>query len=596
MYHLQPLRVRINLILGMFVATLLLITARLFYLQINLSHHYEFRGRQNFLRVETTESPRGNIFDCKGNLLATNRPVTHIQWVGTGNRTLSGLQCAKLQSIAHITGKPLIADPQVLRNISNAEKYYKKVCIVSDVSLEQLGQIQELYPEDCNLSVIAHFQRYYPHGTCASHVLGYLSRSMSTSFYGQMGIERICDEILKGQDGTVSKIINSFGRSISTTELRHATVGNDIHTTLDLDIQRIAERIFPEGYQGALIIMAPTTGDIYAMVSRPAFNPSLFLQPVDTKTWNELQQKKPFLNRTLNPYPPGSIFKLITVSAALESKLLDPEKMWHCNGYVTFADRKYWCHNRWGHGKLNTIQAVAHSCNALFYEIGKRIDINLLSHYAHNFGLGISTGILLPEQRGIVPSREWKLTVKGEPWWPGETLSAAIGQSFLLASPIQIARMISGIFTGHLIRPRILQQEPIESVPVPVKHTTLDFLKNSMRFVVTCGTGREVGAHNIKVYAKTSTAQISDFSKRTLGTEFMEHAWFASYMQYKNYEPLIFVVLIENAGSSRIATRVARQFLIEYKNLYDHIEQQPDPSYQADIQALAQQTAVLRQI
>ena len=313
--------------------------------------------------------------------------------------------------------------------------------------------------------------------------------------------------------------------------------------------------------------MDPENGDLQAVVSRPSFDPSLFLESISNQTWHELQKNNPFINRALNPYPPGSIFKLVTVSAALESKLLDPERMWHCKGYVIFSNRKYWCHHRWGHGELNTIQAVAQSCNVLFYEIGKRIDIDLLAQYAHKFGLGEPTGTLFPERKGIVPSREWKDETKGEPWWPGETLSVTIGQSFLLSSPLQIARMIASIFTGYLVKPRILQHEPIESVPLTMKQETIDFLQRSMKWVVKRGTGKRVNVKDIKIYAKTSTAQISDFSKRKLGTEFLEHAWFVAYVQYKEYKPLVLVILIENAGTSKVATLIAKQFLLEYKNL-----------------------------
>ncbi len=567
MYHLQPLHFRINTIVTVFIIALLLIMARLFYLQVSLSEHYTSRGQKNFLRIETTQSPRGNIIDCKGNLLATNRPVTHLYWNGTGNRMVSDTQQKKLLSLERILGITLINDPTVYPAINNAEKYYKQAAITKNVTLEQLSQIKELYPEDPNLVITTHFKRHYPYGVYASHILGYLGRQINMPLYGQTGLEKICDNILKGQEGTISKTINSFGRSITTKQLQQATIGNDIYITLDLDLQRIAEQSFPEQHSGAFLVMDPENGDLLATVSRPAFDPTVFLDKISSNQWQELQKNNPFLNRVLNPYPPGSIFKLITVGAALESKLLDPEKIWLCKGYVVFAKRKYWCHHRWGHGELNTIQAVAQSCNALFYEIGKKIDIDLLAQYATKFGLGQPTGILFHEYIGVVPSREWKLETKGEQWWPGETLSVTIGQSFLLSSPLQIARMIGSIFTGYLIKPRILQHEPIESIPLDVEQSTIDFIQRSMKYVVKRGTGKRVNVKDIKIYAKTSTAQTSDFSKRKLGTEFLEHAWFAAYVQYKHYKPLVFVILVENAGSSKVATLIAKQFLLAYKDL-----------------------------
>ena len=565
MYHLQPLHVRINRIIIVFILVVFLILIRLFQLQIRLSHHYQAQGTKNFLRTETTRSPRGNILDCTGKLLVTNRPVTNVCWSGTGNRTLSEAQHDLLTHIECIVGKPIVSNSALYTKLCAAEKRCQQLPIAQDIPHEQLSQIKELFPENSNLSITTDFQRYYPHGTYASHILGYLGRSANVPLYGQTGLEKMCNEMLQGHDGTITKTINSFGRNISTKEIELPMVGNDLRTTLDLDLQRITETVFPQQYNGALIVMDPETGDLKAVVSRPSFNPALFLKPIPSITWHHMQTNNPFLNRAFNPYPPGSIFKLVTVSAALESQLLDPEKMWQCEGSVNFAGRDYWCHHRWGHGELNTIQAVAQSCNVLFYEIGKRIDIDLLAHYAHLFGLGKPTGIIFPERSGIVPSREWKLKTKGEVWWPGETLSVTIGQSFLLTTPLQIARMVGGIFTGYLVKPRILQHEPVEWEPLMLRKETVDFLKKSMELVVQGGTGKRVDIADMKIYAKTSTAQISDFSKRKLGAAFLEHAWFVAHMQYGAHKPLVFVILVENAGSSKVAALIARQFLLAYK-------------------------------
>jgi len=569
MYHLPSLHVRITRIIIIFILILLLILSRLFYLQITRSQHYRTQGEKNFLRTQTTRSARGNILDCKGTLLVTNRPVTNLCWNGTGNRILTEEQKNMLHQIEQIIATPIISDQQLYCRIGIAEKQCKQLQIAHDMSHEQLSKLKELFPESNNLGLTEEFQRYYPYGPYASHILGYLGRTAAVPLYGKTGLEKLCDELLQGHDGILEKTINSSGKNISVKELQKAMSGQDIHTTLDLDLQYIAEEVFPSKYSGTMIIMDPESGAIRAAVSRPSFDPALFLTPISHSRWHQLQKNNPFLHRALNLYPPGSIFKLVTVSAALESNLLDPEKMWQCDGHVNFFGRKYWCHHRWGHGKLNTIQAVAQSCNVLFYEIGKRIDIDLLAQYAQAFGLGKPTGIIFPERSGVVPSREWKLNTKGELWWPGETLSVTIGQSFLLASPLQIARMVSSIFTGHLVKPRILQEESIEWEPVLLKQETLNFLKKSMKFVVQRGTGKRVDIADMEVYAKTSTAQIADFSKRNQGDTFLEHAWFVAHVQYKEEKPLVFVILVENAGSSKVAALIAKQFLVMYKQWCD---------------------------
>lgn len=261
---------------------------------------------------------------------------------------------------------------------------------------------------------------------------------------------------------------------------------------------------------------------------------------------------------------------MVTVSAAIENNIIPVESLWECNGYTMFCNRKYWCHRHYGHGHLTTRQALAQSCNILFFEIGKKISINLLANYAHRFGLGQPTDILFPEKTGLVPTTEWKEQVKGERWWTGETLSATIGQSFLLVSPIQIARMIASIFTGYLVKPRILSNEEIEMQPLAIEPETRSFLKDSMKKVVTKGTGRRVNTiKDIEIFAKTSTAQTSDKKKRHLGNQYLEHGWFVAYVKYKNARPFTLVILIEHAGASRVPTLVAKNFLIEYKKMID---------------------------
>jgi penicillin-binding protein 2 len=184
--------------------------------------------------------------------------------------------------------------------------------------------------------------------------------------------------------------------------------------------------------------------------------------------------------------------------------------------------------------------------------------------------LGEKTNIIFPEKSGLVPSREWKMNSKGERWWPGETLSVTIGQSFSLATPIQVARMIGGIFTGNLVSPRLLVNEPFVITPLDIQPATISFLKKSMKMVVRHGTGRGVREiKDIKIYAKTSTAQTSDFSKRKLDQKYLEHGWFVGYFQYKNYTPLVMVLLVEHAGTAQVATKVAKNFLVEYKKYMD---------------------------
>jgi penicillin-binding protein 2 len=322
----------------------------------------------------------------------------------------------------------------------------------------------------------------------------------------------------------------------------------------------------PLDQSGACIILDPKTGAIKALVSRPSFDPSIFLSSISSQNWKDLTINNPFLNRAFNAcYPPASIFKLVTASAALEQGLITPETTYNCKGFITFKGRRYYCSRRWGHGLLDIKESLAYSCNIMCYEIAKKISIDTLADYAFRFGLGEKTNIIFPEKEGIVPSNDWKMYTQGQRWWKGETLSAAIGQSFLLTTPLQVACMISALFEGYLVKPHILQTHDIETKPLRISQSTRQFLQECMESVITEGTGRNINRlKSVTVYAKTGTAQTS--SKQNKKEDYSCHAWFVSYFYYNenNPQPLVMVVLIEKVSGSRAATNIAKKFLIDY--------------------------------
>lgn len=560
----------ICIIIGILIAFFVIII-RLVYLQIFCEQYFSSRSQQNFIRHTAIESLRGNILDVNGKFLATNKPVANLYWQGTGNSILSSTQLYVLEQLELITHTAFLTG-DLYDSIVLGEKRRKKIVLMKDIDFAMLSKIVETFPNHENLFIKENFKRYYPYQECCSHIIGYLGDI--THLKGKSGLEKLFDENLAGKKGAVQDIVNSLGQSISHVELEKALIGQDLHTTINIDLQLLCEKVFPNHRTGSLIVFNPSDGSIISLLSRPHFNPNIFLDPISHETWNSLQYKNPFINRAFNAsYPSGSIFKLVTISAALENGLIQEDSVWNCKGYTEFGNRKYWCARRSGHGKISVEKTVAQSCNTLFFEIGKKIDIDILAEYAHKFGLGEKTNILLPEKIGIIPTREWKLHYRGEPWWPGETLSVTIGQGYLDVTPIQIARMIASIFTGSLVSPRLLIEEPIIKQPLTIKPETITFLKKSMKSVVKHGTGKTVRTiKDIKIYAKTSTAQTSDFSKRKLDEKYLEHGWFVAYFQYKDYAPLVIVILVEHVGASQVATVIAKNFLIEYKKYKDMLE------------------------
>jgi penicillin-binding protein 2 len=378
--------------------------------------------------------------------------------------------------------------------------------------------------------------------------------------------------VLKGQPGQLAKTVNSRGKHLSCEKQKDSLIGGTINTTLDLELSLIADTVFPEDVHGSMIVMDAQTGDLLVVLSRPSFDPNVFLDPLSMETWNDIQAEQPFLNRASNAcYPPASIFKLVSMAAGLETGILNQGDIWVCNGHTTFVGRDYHCWQRKGHGIMTMLTAIAQSCNIPFYEVGRKIKIDTLAEYATKLGLGQVTNSVLPEKSGLIPTRKWKREVKGESWWPGETLSAAIGQSFLLVTPLQITRMINAICEGYLVKPRILVDEPIIKTEVELLPETREFLKRSMKQSVQAhGTGSRLkNLKNFEIYAKTGTGQVSAFEKRELSKEFLEQGWFVGHIKYKDNPAFVMVILMEHVGSSSVVTAVALNYLKRYCKIVD---------------------------
>jgi len=554
-------------ILGCIITlALVFIVTRLFYLQVHMTDHLLTRSQNNFLRKEDTLSLRGNILDTNGKLLAVNRPVITIVWKGTGNRKLSPMQEDTFSTIESIVEAPMVNK----ETIKKTERLSGTCELVKDISFQELSKISEYFNTNPNIQIEDRFTRFYPHKSLASHLLGYLGY-LDVDLGGKMGLEKMYEEVLKGKQGKKVKVVNSFGKRLKEQEVEQGLAGQDIYTTLDLSLQRIAEWVFPKDHSGAFLIMDPQDGSIKVFLSHPNFDPNIFLQRLDRETWLNLQApSKPFLNRIFHAsYPPGSIFKLVTLVAALEKNCISQDHTFNCKGYTRLG-RQVRCHKRDGHGELTAIEAISRSCNVLFYEISKQLDIDVIAHYARKFGLGQTVSPLFQDHKGLVPTRQWKQKVKGERWWLGETLSVSIGQSFLLTTPLQIARLIGSIETGYLITPRIVEQSPQMYEPLNIRYETRQFLKKAMLSVVEEGTARTLNKlEGFSIYAKTSTAQTSMLDKRKMGDKYLEHGWCAANIRYKDHPPLTMVILTENTGNARLSLLVAKSFLKQYRTLLE---------------------------
>lgn len=544
-----------------------IICSRLVQLQVIQHQRFVSISEKNFLRFKTIPAPRGNILDCNGAPLATNQPVTRLIWQGTGNHSLQNKQKEILQKISSILDIDL---PE--RAIRHAEKFSKTAVIAEKISSNELCFIAEQCSDIPNITFETSFERFYPYNTLACHILGYLGDAHIIT-QGKMGLEKLFEDVLKGEPGIYSQQINSFGTPLESKIVKTQLSGQDIVTTIDLPLQKIAEQAMKTQQKGTLILFNPQTGRIPALVSLPNFEPSILSQKLSHQQWQEIQKNKPFINKAFNAsYPPASIFKLVTIAAALEEELETCDSEFTCKGYTKFKNRKYFCNKHSGHGPISLHECLAFSCNIPCYDIAKKIPIDTLASYAYKLGLGNKTDAIFTEKYGLIPTNEWKIANKGERWWQGETLSASIGQSFLLTTPIQIACMISAIFEGYLVKPRILNTQEITKTPLEgISNETLEFLKQCMKSVITTGTGKRINKFSsLTIFAKTGTAQTIGREKRQRSdSNHKEHAWFVSYFYTNESTPLVLVILLENVGGSRTAANVAKEFFTQYTKLIE---------------------------
>ncbi|MFH1832079.1 MAG: penicillin-binding transpeptidase domain-containing protein [bacterium] len=567
---------RLKIMMGVFFAHIFIILIRLFYLQVVQNKTLGDLGEKNFLRSQPVVPLRGNLFDCNGVLLAANKPIFDVSWQGIDGGGGSGsiLQQIGLihEEILSKLGVILDVDffsPEKLEGIKVAQRFCRRCLLKREVTFEQVCQISEKCGHSPYIVVENRFERVYPYKSLASHALGYLSRVDRT---GQDGLEKAFQKELSGQPGYSLGIFNAMGKKLEQREFHEAQSGKDLTLTLDVNLQLMAETFFDKWQVGSLIVMDPADGAIKVIVSSPNIDPNLFLTRITSEEWSEkCLNNNPLLNRATNAvYPPASIFKLVTITAGLEEGIIDTNSVFECRGHVTFRGRRYLCQRHWGHGLLATEDSIAYSCNVHSFEIAKHLNIDVLAGYARRFGLGCKTNFLLPEKPGLVPSSGWKKENKGEPWWPGETLSAAIGQSFNLVTPLQIVRMIGAIGTGSLVKPRILQEEPVERERLEISERTRLFLRQAMHQAVEKGSCKCLKDFKLKdfyICAKTGTAQTCDLNIKKTDRKFYDHAWMTGFFRYKKEPPLAMVVLLEHAGASLNSVLLAKKFLIGYAAL-----------------------------
>ena len=533
-------------------------------LQIVEHAKYEEMAANNHQRTLALRAPRGVMFDRNGRVLVDNRNSFTISIVREHTKDLS----RTVELLSHVAG----LDPKQVKQIVDrhrGEPSYRPIVVVEDASLAQVAAItaRRLDFELPDVVVEEVPTRKYPANALAAHLFGYVGEASDTQvgdgvmqgdIIGQQGIERAYNKLLMGEDGARRVVVNSTGREMRMIDEIPPTEGRRVQLTVDYDLQKAAEDGFRNaGFNGAALIMDPRNGEVLTYTSLPSYDPNDFAAGIDRVTWASLNTDKlrPLQNRVLQGrYSPGSTFKIVVATAALEEGLVTPDFKVNCPGGATFFGRYYKCHLKGGHGVVDMRHAIEKSCNVYFYTLGNMLGVDKIYKWAQKLGLAGKTGIDLPnEQESIVPNTEWKFKRTGERWYPGETISVAIGQGQVSVTPASLAVMISTVANGGTrVTPHVIKAvndgNGWKSVPAPAvadhvafKPETLAALRDGLWMVVNAhGTGGRGKVEGRDVSGKTGTAQvISNEGKaraKASGKDLRDHGWFVFFAPRDNPE------------------------------------------------------------
>lgn len=582
----QDLIGRIWLLNALVTGLLAAIVCAYWFAQIVEGEHYRELAENNRLRKLPIKAPRGLIYDRKGRLLVENIPSYNLLVDRSRSRDLSGA----VRFVAGILGRPVPELAAILERVRSTPDF-KPVLLAEHLTLEQVAAVSVRGREFPEFEVEVQNLRLYRHGPQTAHVLGYLGEvtqgevDRSDGAYaagdlvGKRGIEQVFDPLLRGRDGERVVVVDSRGKLLDEYGRTPVEAGRPLHLTLDLDLQQEAIRQF-EGVDavGSVVALDPRNGEILALVSAPSYDPNLFARRLGQEEWNALigAPHDPMRDRSIqNTHSPGSVFKIMMGAAGLAEGIISENDSVWCNGSTSIYGHRFRCWSKGGHGRVDLHAALAHSCDVYFYHLGQRLGIERIARYSRMFGLGTKTGIeLRGENAGLVPDSAWSLAVRKHPWFPGETISVAIGQGPVLTSPLQVAAVTALIANGgrpirpHLIRSDRFEAPEIERPPLPPR--ALEAVREGMDAVVNDpgGTARVARLPDVRVAGKTGTVQVIAQKSRTnpnsMPFRFRDHGWFTSFAPVEHPE-IVVVAFVEHGGSgSKAAAPIAKAVLAKY--------------------------------
>ena len=560
------------------VAVFFILISGFWQAQVQQQEAYSEAALRNSIKALPILAPRGKILDRDGRVIVDSHP----SWtVILSRETLKPQHLPEIAAGLHLDLNDLNAK---LRRYARRPKFeplvLKEELTPEDLAFVEAHRDPAFFPE---LELIRAQRRLYPQNGMAAHVVGYTGEISDAELdspeyageepgavIGKFGLERRYNDVLRGVDGQRQVKVDNLGRERELLKNKEAIPGKSLHTTLDLDLQAVAELAL-EGRKGAVVALDPRTGEVLAMVSRPTFDPNKFAVRIKSADWKEMTQDsaKPLLNRAIQAQlAPGSTFKPIMALAGLETDTIDDEWTVHCAGGASFYGSYHKCHQV--HGAISLHRAIAQSCDVYFYNVGNKLGIDTIAAYADKAGLGHRTGIDLPgEAEGIVPSSAWKIRNYHQKWFAGETISVAIGQGALTVTPLQLASAIGGLSLGGVWHhPHLLVADTKSEKPrtVALNPDNVKKVVDGMYAVVNeGGTGGRARIPGIEVCGKTGSAQtVSNAYVAAHGKAgVLDNSWFVAFAP-RSAPEIVVSVLYEGGEHGMLAAPVARDVIKAY--------------------------------
>ena len=567
------------------------LASRLIYLQVVEQKKFKTLSDQNRISLRLLPAQRGEIVDRFGVPMAINRQDFRAFLIPEQSQDAEDIidRLAKLIPISSNEKKSILKDIKV-------HKSFTPILVKENLTWEDMSKVELNLPYLPGVSMEEGEIRSYPLGPATAHAIGYIGKVSKSEVtddplmripgfrIGKTGIEKKYETELRGNAGKVQAEVNVHGREIRELERAEGEKGSRVTLSLDSDLQMQVQEYLAKERSAAAIVMDAHNGEVYAICSHPSFDPNVFSSGIPFDLWEELlsDPTNPLTNKVITgQYPPGSTFKMVTALAALELGAIRPGSKIHCPGHYTLGRNKFHCWRKEGHGSVNVVDALRESCDVYFYEIGKRIGIDEIAKMAKKLGLGQDFDFDVPgEKSGLIPDVEWKKKRYNKKWQQGETVISAIGQGYVLSTPLQLATMTARLVNGGVaIKPTLVRSvnskivKPLEFDKIDIDKKYLDIIRKGMEQVVNHKHGTAYWSRLEGKYSfagKTGTSQVKRISladrlagveNKNLEWKFRHHALFVGYGPVKNPKYVTAVIVEHGIGGSVTAAPIAKKIM-----------------------------------